>query len=111
MVRNHVDECLIDLCGQIADLAREAEAMGELTLDLRLDDPACEFIFAELQMIRAEMVSTAERVAAMPAHSQAGIRARAAAVRAMMPPDDIDGLLPLNWHAGLLDALLHELQA
>jgi hypothetical protein len=81
-----------------------ADAGTELTAS------ACDRNWARANARGAFGRRLAKRIAKLPAHTTAGIRARAAAVQAAMPIDHgIDDNIPIGWHHGMLDALLRDL--
>ena len=96
-------------CEQAVVAYREASALMNAGADLR---PGAEFdSIALLAQRRSEEGSRlAKRIAKMPALTFAGVRARASVVQAAMPVDHvISGWITIDWHKGVLDALLRDL--
>jgi hypothetical protein len=77
-----------------------------------LPGPDFDRISSLAQKRGKESSRLANRIAKMPARTLAGVRARASVVRAAMPVDyAIGDTIPTDWHHGVLDALLRDLDA
>jgi hypothetical protein len=103
------DESLVRLCDKVRVLCLERDALmvrAETVL------PGAQFdrIWSRVMAKTSEAGRLTADIAKMPAHTMSGIRGRAAALQAIMPVDHgIDDSIPIDWHRGLLDALLRDL--
>jgi hypothetical protein len=104
------DAELIRTCTRAVATSREARALRDATTDL-LPGPDFNRISSLAQKRREESSRLAKRIAKMPARTLAGARARASVVSAAMPVDyAIGDTIPIDWHHGMLDALLRDLE-
>ncbi len=100
------DAGLMHLCAS----RKEMDALTTAGLDMTSDDLGHDAMWSRLCVLRTETRQIARTVAEMQAHTQADIRARAAAVNAMKPADcGIGDSVSIDWHQGTLDALLFDL--
>lgn len=103
------DQVLVRLCGWIVADCKQQAVLQTWMFDLRPDDPDYDMVSRRIQELDDEARQLAERVGKLPARTPEGIQARAAAIKALMPVDfEIDDLVPINWHQGMLDALLRD---
>ena len=103
------DLVLIQLSACIVAIRRDRSALQARMYDLLPVDPVHDTTFNAILTLDDEADRLAGQVAKMPARTQLGIQARAAAVHAMQPMDfGIDDLVPIDWHRGMLDALLRD---
>ena len=74
------------------------------------DDPDYDMVSRRIQELHDEANQLAGRVAELQARTAEGVQARAAAIKALMPMDyDIEDMVPIDWHQGMLNALLRDL--
>lgn len=105
-----IDAALIQLCTRIVADCRQQAALQEWMFDLLPDDDDYDVVSRRIQDLDDETRHLAARVGKLPARTAEGIQARAAAIMAMMPVDfGLADWVPINWHAGMLDALLCDL--
>ena len=103
------DLVLIQLSARIVAIRRDRGALQAWMFDLLPADPVYDTTFNRILALDAEADRLAGQIAKLPARTQLGIQARAAAVHAMQPMDfGIDDLVPIDWHKGMLDALLRD---
>ena len=103
------DLVLIQLCARIVAARKEQSSLQAVMYDLLPVDPAHDMTFSRIQVLSGRADKLARQVAKLPARTPSGIQARAAAVHAMQPIDfDINDWAPLDWHQGMLDALLRD---
>ena len=104
------DQVLMQLCGWIVADCKQQAALQIWMFDLRPDDPDYDMVSRRIQELDDEARQLAERIGKLPACTPEGIRARAAAIKALMPEDfEIGDLVPIDWHGGMLNALLLDL--
>lgn len=105
-----IDLVLIQLCAQIVAGCKQQAALQEWMFDLLPDDDDYDMVSRRILELDDETRHLAVRVGKLPARTTEGIQARAAAIKAMMPVDfDLADWVPINWHRGMLDALLRDL--
>jgi hypothetical protein len=105
------DAELIRACTRAVATSREARAIMIAGTE---SPPGPDFdrISSLAEKRAKESRGFAIRIAKMPARTLAGVRARASVVRAIMPVDYAAGdTIPIDWHNGVLDALLRDLDA
>ncbi len=103
------DLVLIQFCSRIVAARKEQSSLQQIMYDLLPADPLHDSTFSRIQVLDARADKLARQVAKLPARTLLGIQARAAAVHAMQPIDfDIRDWAPLDWHQGMLDALLRD---
>ena len=105
-----IDLALIQLCDSIVAVREEETRLQEVMYDLIPDTPDHDPTFDRIVVLGGRASVLAEQIGRLPpACTIAGIQARAAAVQAMMPVDHGDEQnVPINWHRGMLDALLRD---
>lgn len=100
---------LKQLCARIVSDCKQQSILQEQMYDLVPYDPDYDRILSRIQELDDEARQLAERVGKLPAHTPEGIQARAAAIKALLPTDfEIGDLVPIDWHRGMLDALLRD---
>lgn len=103
------DLVLIQISARVVAVRRDRSALQARMFDLLPADPIHDTTFNRILALNAEADRLARQIAKLPARTQLGVQARAAAVHALMPMDfGIDDLVPIDWHHGMLDALLRD---
>ncbi len=103
------DLVLIQLSARVVAVRRDRSGFQARMFDLLPADPVHDTTFNRILALDAKTDRLAGQIAKLPARTQLGVQARAAAVHALLPMDfGIDDLVPINWHGGMLDALLRD---
>lgn len=109
-VPREADADLMRLCRRAVAAYDEERALVNAGADLA-PGPDFDRIAALAQKQGENANRLAKRIALTPAKTLAGVRARAAVVRAAMPVDHAIGdSIPIDWHKGMLDALLRDME-
>ncbi len=104
------DLVLVQLCARIVTDCSQQAALQTWMYGLLPDDDDYDMVSRRILELDDETRQLAVRVGKLPAHTAEGIQARAAAIKALMPVDfDLADWVPINWHGGMLDALLRDL--
>ena len=112
------DAQLVALSSELVSLERERRLIGHLYAHTPVGTPTLWELGARKAAMQADCNRLARQVGQLPtARSPDGVRARAAALRAVQVQDDGDGpdgdgeldLIRIDWHQGLLDALMRDL--
>lgn len=102
-----IDLALIQLCDRIVAVRGEQDRFQEVMYDLMPGTPDHDPTWHRIWALNDRAYVLAEQIGRLPARTVAGVQARAAAVQVMMPVDHGDEQdVPINWHRGMLDALL-----
>lgn len=107
-----IDLVLIQLCDRIVAVRGEQDQLQQVMYDLLPDNPEHDPSWHRIRALDARANVLAEQIGRLPARTMAGVQARAAALKVMMPvdyEDDCETNVPINWHCGMLDALLRDL--
>lgn len=107
-----IDQALIQLSDRIVAVRGKQDQLQELLYDLLPDNPDHDPTWHRVRELNDRAHTLAERIGRLPARTTAGVQARAAAIKAMMPidyEDDHETQVPIDWHRGMLDALLRDL--
>lgn len=107
-----IDLVLMHLCNSIVAVRGEQDRLQEIMYDLMPDTPDHDPTWHRIRALDVRAYQLAEQIGRLPARTTAGVQARASAIRAMMPvdyEDDCETRVPINWHRGMLDALLRDL--
>jgi hypothetical protein len=102
-------EALIRLCDKVRVLGLERDALLIRGAPMT---PGAQFerVWSRAKAKTDEAQRLAGAIAKMPAHTFDGVKARASALQAIMPVDySIGDSIPIDWHRGLLDALLQDI--
>lgn len=103
------DLVLIQLCSRVVAVRRDQGALQARMFDLQPDDLVHDVTFNHILALDDEAKQLAGQIAKLPARTQLGVQARAAAVHALLPMDfGVEDLVPIDWHKGMLDALLRD---